>query len=156
MYEAQEQIVTINALTNDGIKQIALEKTLKPMKVGDDLAKILSIKNIYFDLDKFNIRSDAEYELTKFLLILQQEPQMKINIRSHTDSRASKEYNQYLSTNRARSTMQWLIRNGISAKRLQSAGFGESQLLNHCSDDVDCPEEEHQLNRRSEFIITKI
>ena len=126
------------------------------MKVGDNVAKILSIENIYFDLDKFNIRPDAEYELTKILLILEQEPQMEISIRSHTDSRASKEYNLELSTNRAKSTMKWLIKKGISPKRLKSAGFGESQLLNQCSDGIDCSEEEHQLNRRSEFIIIKI
>lgn len=154
-YESQEQLIMVNNM-NRIPEEFILEKTLKPMKVGDDLTKILSINDIYFDLDKFNIRPDAEYELTKILLILEQEPQMEINIRSHTDSRASKDYNQKLSTNRAHSTMQWLIRNGISANRLKSEGFGESRLLNHCSDGVDCSEEEHQLNRRSEFIITKI
>lgn len=154
-YETQEQFITTD--NSDAIStEFVLEKVLKPLKIGDDLAKILSINTIYFDLDKFDIRSDAEYELTKILLIMEQEPQMEITIGSHTDSRASKDYNQQLSTNRARSTMQWLIKKGISPHRLKSQGFGESQLLNHCSDGVDCSEEEHQLNRRSEFIITKI
>ncbi len=156
LYDSEEQIIVGSNDTSEVSKEIILQKTLKPMKVGDDLAKILSIKSIYFDLDKFNIRPDAEYELTKILLILQQEPQMEISIRSHTDSRASKEYNQELSTNRAKSTLTWLIKNGISPQRLKAEGFGEAQLLNNCSDGVDCTEEEHQLNRRSEFIITKI
>lgn len=153
LYDSQEQVIATSTKTST---DIILEKSQKPMKVGDDLAKILSIKNIYFDLDKFDIRPDAEYELTKILLILQQEPMMEISIRSHTDSRASKEYNLELSTNRAKSTMNWLIKKEISSKRLKSAGFGESQLLNQCSDGIECSEEEHQLNRRSEFIIMKI
>lgn len=152
LYDSEEQIVSTTSTSTD----IVLEKSQKAMNVGDDLAKILSIKNIYFDLDKYNIRPNAEYELTKILLILEQEPQMEIRIRSHTDSRASKEYNLELSTNRAKSTMNWLIKKGISPKRLKSEGFGESQLLNNCSDGIECSEEEHQLNRRSEFIIMKI
>ncbi|MGV8995146.1 MAG: OmpA family protein [Flavobacterium sp.] len=152
LYNSEEQIVSTTSTSTE----IILEKSQKPIKVGDDLAKILSIKSIYFDLDKYNIRPDAEYELTKILLILEQEPKMEISIRSHTDSRASKEYNLELSTNRAKSTMNWLIKKGISSKRLKSAGFGESQLLNNCSDGIECSEEEHQLNRRSEFIIIKI
>ena len=152
LYDSEEQIVSTTSTSTD----IILEKSQKALKIGDDLAKILSIKNIYFDLDKFNIRPDAEYELTKILLILEQEPQMEISIRSHTDSRASKEYNLELSSNRAKSTMNWLIKKGISPKRLKSAGFGESQLLNNCSDGIECSEAEHQLNRRSEFIIIKI
>ncbi len=156
LYESQETTVIINFDSTTIIKEFALEKSIKTIRIGDDLGKILSINNIYFVLDKYNIRPDAEYELSKILLILEQEPQMEIYIKSHTDSRASIDYNQQLSTNRAQSTMQWLIRNGISADRLKSQGFGESKLLNHCSDGVDCSEEEHQRNRRSEFIITKI
>lgn len=156
LYDSKQQIIEVSENNEDISNSFSLEKSLKPMKVGDDLAKKLVIENIYFDLDKFNIRPDAEYELTKILLILQQDPQMEISIRSHTDSRASKEYNWELSTNRAKSTMNWLIAKGISPKRLKSAGFGESQLLNHCADGINCSEEEHQLNRRSEFIITKI
>lgn len=156
LYESQEQILKSTGNGSKTINNVVLEESIKTMEVGDDLAKILSIRNIYFDLDKYDIRTDAGYELTKILLILQQEPQMEISIRSHTDSRASKEYNLELSNNRAKSTMNWLIRQGISANRLQTSGFGESQLLNNCKDGIECSEAEHQLNRRSEFIITKI
>ena len=81
---------------------------------------------------------------------------MKIYIRSHTDSRASINYNKKLSANRAKATKDWLIKNGINADRLSSEGLGESQLTNKCSDGIDCSEEEHQLNRRSEFIVTEL
>ena len=135
---------------------IALETSVKKVKVGDDLAKFLEIPIIYFDLDKSNIRPDAAIELSKVLDVLQQSPKMKIDIRSHTDSRASTKYNESLSERRAKSTMKWLIDNGISADRLTSKGYGESRLINKCSDGVQCTEAEHQLNRRSEFIIMSL
>ena len=135
---------------------IALETSVKKVKVGDDLAKFLEIPIIYFDLDKSNIRPDAALELSKVLDVLQQSPKMKIDIRSHTDSRASTKYNESLSERRAKSTMKWLIDNGISADRLTSKGYGESRLINKCADGVECTEAEHQLNRRSEFIIMSL
>lgn len=135
---------------------IALETSVKKVKVGDDLAKFLEIPIIYFDLDKSNIRPDAAIELSKVLDVLQQSPKMKIDIRSHTDSRASTKYNESLSERRAKSTMKWLIDNGISVDRLTSKGYGESRLINKCSDGVECTEAEHQLNRRSEFIIMSL
>jgi outer membrane protein OmpA-like peptidoglycan-associated protein len=81
---------------------------------------------------------------------------MTIDIRSHTDSRASYKYNEKLSDRRAKSTMQWLISKGISANRLTSESLGEKELVNKCADEVPCSEAEHQLNRRSEFIITAL
>jgi outer membrane protein OmpA-like peptidoglycan-associated protein/tetratricopeptide (TPR) repeat protein len=135
---------------------IALEKTAKPVKVGDDLADIFGINLIYFDLDKWNIRPDAAIDLAKVLDVLEQYPTMSIDIRSHTDSRASHTYNEKLSDRRANSTMQWLISKGIDKNRLTAKGYGETQLINKCSDGVECSEAEHQLNRRSQFIITAI
>ena len=81
---------------------------------------------------------------------------MEINIRSHTDSRNTAEYNQLLSDRRAKATCDWLVSKGINRKRLSAKGYGESQLINYCSDGFDCSEDEHQVNRRSEFIIIKI
>ena len=109
-----------------------------------------------FDLDKWNIRPDAAIDLAKLLDVLEQNPSMKINIRSHTDSRASDKYNNTLSKRRAKSTKDWLVKNGIAADRLTSEGLGETELVNKCSDGVQCTEAEHQLNRRSEFIITAL
>ena len=132
---------------------IQLEKNIKEVKNGDDLAKTFGIKIIYFDLDKSNIREDAALELEKILDVLLENPTIKINIRSHTDSRASFEYNDQLSEKRAQSTMAWLVNNGIVASRLIAKGYGERELVNKCADNVPCTEEEHQANRRSEFII---
>jgi len=136
--------------------EIALEKPAQIIKKGDDLMKKFNISLIHFDLNKYNIRADAEVELTKILDVLVQYPNMEIDIRSHTDCRSSTEKNRVLSQNRATSTRDWFIKKGIAQKRLTAKGFGESQILNKCSDGVICTEEEHQVNRRSEFIVTKI
>lgn len=137
---------------------VQVKKSSTKITPGKDLADkdALDIKHIYFDLNKFNIRPDAEIELAKILDVLEQNPQMEINIRSHTDSRNTAEYNQLLSDRRAKATCDWLVSKGINRKRLSAKGYGESQLINYCSDGFDCSEEEHQVNRRSEFIIMKI
>jgi len=140
--------------------QLLLEKDVQEINPCDDLAKILDIPIIYFDFDKSNIRYDAEIELQKVLTVLNKYPTMNIDIRSHTDCRGPADYNEKLSDRRAKSTRQYLIDNGIAAERLTAKGYGESQLVNDCgcepTNESSCSEEEHQLNRRSEFIITSI
>ena len=109
---------------------------------------------IYFDLDKSNIGKEAALDLEKILDVLNLYPKMKLDIRSHTDSRQTQKYNQLLSDRRAKSTIDWLIKHGVDKNRLTGKGYGETQLVNHCSDNENCTEEEHQMNRRSEFIIS--
>lgn len=155
-YETKESSVTIGTVTGKTELNIELKTTVFKVKVGDDLAKFFKINIIYFDLDKWNIRPDAAVDLAKLQDVLEQNPTMKINIRSHTDSRAPFDYNKKLSERRAKSTKDWLIKQGIAANRLTSEGLGENELVNKCADDVQCTEEEHQLNRRSEFIITSL
>ena len=152
-YNTFEKRITITNETGKTEIPIQLEKTIKEVKNGDDLAKIFGIKIIYFDLDKSNIREDATLELEKILDVLLENPTIKINIRSHTDSRASFEYNDELSNKRAKATLGWLVKNGVETTRLTANGFGERELVNKCTDNVTCTEEEHQANRRSEFII---
>lgn len=139
---------------------VELEPTEIPVKSGDDLAKAFNIKIIYFDLDKSNIRPDAAYELAKILDVLEQNVTMEIDVRSHTDCRQTAKYNMALSDRRAKSTIAWLVSKGISASRITGRGYGESQLVNDCgcepTNKSDCTEEQHQANRRSEFIITKL
>jgi outer membrane protein OmpA-like peptidoglycan-associated protein len=118
-----------------------------------DLAKILGIRIIYFDLDKHFVREDAALELQKIADIMKEYPQMNIDVRSHTDSRSAAEYNQKLSQRRADATREWLIAQGITPERLIANGYGESRLVNECTDGVDCTDEQHQINRRSEFVI---
>ncbi|WP_428229035.1 OmpA family protein [Flavobacterium sp.] len=152
-YETKEIPIIIKDQTGETSITIALEKRIKTVGIGTDLAKTLNIPIIYFDLDKSYIRKDAAFELEKILMVMKQYPKMKIDVRSHTDSRQTAKYNLSLSDRRAKSTVQWLIKNGIEANRLTGKGYGESQLVNNCSDGVTCTEAEHQLNRRSEFII---
>jgi outer membrane protein OmpA-like peptidoglycan-associated protein len=118
-----------------------------------DLAKILGIRIIYFDLNKYLIRNDAALELQKIADIMKEYPQMNIDVRSHTDSQYASEYNQKLSQKRAESTRDWLINQCIAPERLKASGYGESKLINECVDGISCTEAQHQENRRSEFII---
>ena len=156
-YTTKEQKISI-PMVNNGKTNLpfALEKEACKVAIGDDLGKCFGIKMIYFDLDKYNIRHEAALDLEKILDVLTQNPTMKLDIRSHTDSRASFKYNEVLSENRAKSTINWLVKNGVNPSRLTGKGYGETQLVNQCTDDVKCTEEEHQLNRRSEFIISDL
>lgn len=120
---------------------------------GDDLRNLLQLDPIYFDLDKTNIRPDAEVELQKVLAVLRKYSQMKIDIRSHSDSRGGDAYNLLLSDKRAKATVNYLVQKGIDKSRVTGKGYGETQLINGCDNNANCTEEQHQLNRRSEFII---
>ena len=151
--ENKISIATTNGITN---LPITLEKAGCKVAVGDDLAKCFGIKVIYFDLDKSLIKKEAAFDLEKILDVMKQYPTMKLDIRSHTDSRQTAKYNEALSERRAQSTIDWLVKNGIDASRLTGKGYGELQLVNSCADDVKCSEDEHQANRRSEFIVTAI
>ena len=138
--------------TEDREHNFELSRNAIGVGEGDDLAKILNII-IYFDLDRSHIRPDAAVELEKIVAAMKQHPNLKINIGSHTDSRASDSYNRALSERRARATVDYLVKKGIQRTRLSGRGYGESKLLNNCANGVPCSEREHQLNRRSEFII---
>lgn len=119
----------------------------------NDLGCRLKLEPIYFDFDRYNIRPDAAIELAKILAAMREYPQLIIHIESHTDSRGNDAYNEALSEKRAQSTLEWLVSKGIERSRLSAKGYGEYQLTNQCSNGVECTEEEHQLNRRSMFII---
>jgi outer membrane protein OmpA-like peptidoglycan-associated protein/tetratricopeptide (TPR) repeat protein len=155
-YETKEVVITIDKITGKTDLTLALTKAICKVAVGDDLAKCFGIKMIYFDLDKSFVRKEAAFELEKILDVMKQHPEMKIDVRSHTDSRQTRAYNEKLSDRRAKATIAWLVKNGIAADRLTGKGYGETQLVNQCADDVKCSEEEHQANRRSEFIITSM
>lgn len=151
---AEEQI---NIRQNGEIHQeIFLKSIKKKVTVGDDLAKFFNIEIIYFDFDKSNIRPDAAVDLAKIVEVMKEHPTIKIAIKSHTDSRGSDAYNLALSDRRAKSTLEWMVQQGIDRSRLTAKGYGETQLVNGCSNGVPCSEEEHQKNRRSEFIITEM
>ncbi len=111
------------------------------------------IENIYYDLDKWNIRPDAAAELNKLVRTLKDNPSIKIELGAHTDSREGQGYNQLLSERRAQSAVEYLVSQGIARNRLTWRGYGETRLVNKCADGVECPEDMHQMNRRTEFKI---
>ena len=130
-YDDAEEIITKR---QDGKVQIVLE-------------------NIYFDLNKSNIKPDAERILNMLVDLLKKYPTMDIEIDAHTDSRASDYYNILLSNRRALSTLEYLVSKGIKRKRLRSKGLGETVPLVECGS--SCTEQEHAINRRCEFIVLK-
>lgn len=156
-YETNEVPYKTPKSTGNTYLPLTLKKRLVKIEQGTDLARpdVLDIPTIYFNLDKWFIRKDAAFELEKVLAVMNQYPTMKIDVRSHTDSRQTNKYNQVLSDKRAKSTIAWLVKNGISADRLTGRGYGESQLVNKCADGVKCTEAEHQMNRRSQFIVVE-
>ena len=155
-YETNEKPFGPVTKTGESKLDIELKRNIFPVEVGTDLGKILGVSIIYFDLDKWNIRPDAAEDLEKIIAVMNQYPNMTIDIRSHTDSRQTHKYNELLSDRRAKSTLEFMVKNGINRNRLTAKGYGETQLVNNCSDDVPCSEAEHQKNRRSEFIVLKM
>lgn len=155
-YNGDERLFNTPDISGTVSNNLYLGLSRKPLKVGDDLAKVLDLNPIYFDFDRFNIRPDAALELEKVVAVLNEYPTMSIDVRSHTDSRAPDSYNAKLSDKRNKSTIAYIIDQGIRGSRLTGRGYGESQLVNGCSNGVKCSEAEHQLNRRSEFIIVKM
>ena len=150
-YETAEVNVTVGK--DEVVYEILLNPREVAIKKGMDLAKVFEIKEIKFDYNKANIRPDAAVELTKIVEVMREYPKMKIDIRSHTDSRGADSYNLKLSDRRAKATLEWIVKQGIDRKRLKAKGYGETRLVNGCSNGVPCTEEEHQENRRSEFIV---
>ena len=120
---------------------------------GDDLAKLLQLSTIYFDFDKWNIRPDAEVEIQKVIAAMEKYPSLKVKVNAHTDSRGPDAYNLWLSQKRADATVQYMVSKGIAPERLTGEGFGETRLINQCANGVRCSDADHELNRRSEFII---
>ncbi len=146
--EDQKTVTT----TDDNDKVINADLNLIPLIIDNQIV----INPIFFDFNKWNIRTDAEYELENIVDVLRKHPEMIIKIESHSDSRGRDRYNMKLSRKRAQSTQDYIISRGITASRIQSAiGYGETQLLNKCANGVKCSKEEHQLNRRSYFYIVK-
>lgn len=129
-----------------------IDVTLRPIEMIVVDKKII-LGDIYFEFDKANITQQGAFELNKLVQILQRNPGMKIKVEAHTDNQGSDVYNLKLSDQRARSTMQYIISQGINGSRVQAQGYGESQPKVDCGG--NCTDEQHAINRRSEFLITQ-
>lgn len=125
-----------------GIEEATVNKTIK-------------LSNIYYDYNSSAIRQEASSDLLRLSQFLQDNSTLKIELHSHTDSRGTSNYNIELSQQRSNSIKNYLIENGINPQRIKAIGFGEQFLLNACSDGVDCTEEQHQKNRRTEFKVVQ-
>ncbi|WP_282074140.1 OmpA family protein [Maribacter aquivivus] len=152
--EGNKTFMTVKAKDATGI-EIVLAQVDLSAPIGTDLAKYLNIEPIYFDFDKYFIREDAKISINKVLAYLNEYPTVNVQVRSHTDSRANDSYNMRLSANRAKATADYLIAAGIPSNRISYEGYGETKLTNGCSNGVPCSKENHQLNRRSEFIVVE-
>lgn len=146
-------------ITLDVNTVIDLKETMQKLEIGADIAKVIQVNPIYFDLGKSNIRKDAATELDKIVKVMQENPTMTIELGSHTDCRSTKAYNMSLSDKRAKASAAYIVSKGIAKNRIVGKGYGESKLINGCECEgtvkSTCSEEEHQANRRTEFLITK-
>ena len=123
-------------------------------RVGDDLARMLNLDPILFDLDKAEIKPKAALQLDEIAAYMIEYPELLIDIRSHTDSRADDTYNLKLSQNRVAVTRSYLIDLGVDENRISGRGYGETDLLNNCRNGLPFSEASHEMNRRSEFILS--
>lgn len=119
------------------------------------IEKPIVLENIYYDLDKWFIRPDAAVELDRLVKVMMDNPNLSIELSSHTDSRAGDQYNLVLSDKRAKAAVEYIATKGVDTKRMKWKGYGESRLVNRCKNKVECTEEEHQQNRRTEFKAIK-
>ena len=131
-------------------KTLELNATKAVIEIVED-KKMIVVNNIYFDYSKWSIKKESLVQLNSIALILNEHPEMKIEISAHTDNRGNNKYNLQLSKKRAASAMAYLIEKGVNTNRLVSNGYGETQPLVNCK--TNCTEEEYQKNRRIEFII---
>jgi outer membrane protein OmpA-like peptidoglycan-associated protein/tetratricopeptide (TPR) repeat protein len=126
---------------------------MSPPNDCDKLKRKFFVENIYYDLDKTNIRPDAQITLDKIFKMMTENPDMKLDVSSHTDARGSSNYNTVLSHNRSKSVIDYLLKKGITTNRLTMRFHGEDSLINQCAEGVYCPENEQQRNRRTEFYV---
>ena len=139
-------------ITSDCRSRVDLVKISMPLN-RNTLNKPIILENIYYDFDKADVRPDAALELDKWVRTLNDNPTIRIELGSHTDSRQTETYNQRLSQLRAEAAVKYIISRGINPNRLVAKGYGETRPLNRCRDGVACSELEHQLNRRTEVKI---
>ncbi len=121
-----------------------------------ETGQLIELNHIYYAFDKYNLKESAKVELDKVVNLLRQYPEMEIDLNSHTDSRGADSYNQWLSTERAKSAVDYIVSQGIERRRVTAKGYGESMPVNECLNTMKCSEDKHQMNRRTEFRILNL
>lgn len=154
---AQNEFNTVGLADDVSTIKRIFKLTKKPDdKTGMETVTIneaIRLNNIYYDYDDDKILLEAEKDLTFLLGLMKQYPDMVIELSSHTDSRGNDAYNERLSQRRAQSAKNWLVAKGVSERRIEAVGYGENVILNHCINGIDCTDDEHRVNRRTEFKI---
>ena len=162
--EADKYMKLLILLGTGEITEIAPEDTPEglPEVLPEEIVKVrpstyvVNIEPIYFELNSSYLNKEAKRELDKVVDLMNRYPEMIIESGSHTDSRGIQGYNIWLSTRRAASTVNYILDKGIDSSRISGKGYGETQLINECSDGVKCSEAQHAMNRRTEFVILKM
>ncbi|MDF1695000.1 MAG: OmpA family protein [Saprospiraceae bacterium] len=145
-----QRVSTFNLKIPEGELSTTINVELVLSKIFSNVE--ITLDNIYYNFNKWNIRDDAKPTLDSLATILLNNPQINVQLSSHTDCRADDQYNSILSQKRAESAVEYMVSKGVPRDRLTAKGYGESQLAVNCNCD-DCTEEEHQINRRTTFKI---
>ena len=143
--EISKTLLSCNAYAKELTRDTIWMDVIVNVKIG--------LKNIYYDLDKWDILPESAIELNLLVSLMKENPEMKVKLGSHTDSRGTKIYNQRLSQKRAESAVNYVVSKGIVRDRITATGYGESELLNKCADGITCTPQEHRENRRTEIFI---
>ncbi|GAB1462477.1 hypothetical protein MASR2M52_04650 [Pedobacter sp.] len=146
---SQTELISTKGLDRSKTLYVTLKLGVCELATGNKWV----LKNILYDFDKSNIRPDAAITLDNVVSVMKQNPSLKIELSSHTDSRGNDSYNLKLSQRRAEAAINYLIANGIERKRLIAKGYGETKLLNKCANGINCTDDEHQTNRRTEIKV---
>jgi outer membrane protein OmpA-like peptidoglycan-associated protein len=153
---ASEQTVLGNVYVDDPwLRVLQLKQVSEKDKDIHQRDSITIIENIYYAFGDWKILPEAENILTKVIQVMKNDPGLVVEVDSHTDSRSSSEFNLSLSNKRAKTVVDYIVIRGVPAYRIKGIGYGESRLLNRCADGVECSDDEHAKNRRTEFKITK-
>jgi peptidoglycan-associated lipoprotein len=153
-FNKSDNVIAKNLIPKEEESKVFVYKDLRLEKIFKD--KQIEIPNIFYDVDKSNIRPDAAAVLDSLVLpILLENPTLQFELGSHTDSRGNDEYNLTLSQKRADAVVDYLISKSIARERLIAKGYGETQIINRCANGVDCSDEEHQQNRRTTFKVVE-
>lgn len=147
---------TVGLVDNSSIKRTVRLARKAPDKENVEIVTInepIRLNNIYYDFDDDKILPNAEQDLAFLLELMKKYPEMVIELSSHTDAQGNDAYNDALSLRRAQSAKKWLVSRGIASGRIEAVGYGEQFILNQCVNGIDCPDEEHRVNRRTEFKI---
>ena len=149
----QQYLGSVDSVVTDGITNETVIKNLGLTKV--ELNEAISLDNIYYDFDRAFLRTSAESELDRLVAFMRDNPTYEVELGSHTDARGDDAYNMDLSQRRSDSAVDYIVSQGIDRNRITAKGYGESQLVNNCTNGVPCSDNQHQQNRRTEFTVVK-